>query len=472
MWHSLKITVSTIVAIVAAIFSPVKTIPIDQVHLQQLPSAEQAPVLGNATNPIAGTSYSLYGSGVSSGATSITLTSLTIPQTGYKVLDADLSDTFYVTLEPGNRTRQEIASCTTVTQNANLTATLSGCTRGLLPYSPFTASSTYQFAHGGGTSVVFSNPPQLYEQFAAKGNAASITGAWTFSSTTLPRVESSTTNSQVGASTSTLATVGYVNSVASSGAANASISVNGIVEIATPQELAASTATGGTGAIIVAAGGQHSATSTATTTIVVAQPVGNSIAKIDPGFINTSSSYIWTGSSTYTGISQGVLVASGTTPIYGLSPGVLNNTIVSNGSIWQVSSTLNIIPLYWGFTNVTVPYTTTQVYLAPWNANTLTGYATTTPASVGMVITQPGTVRNCYFISNGGDTNGTTHYFLVKNSVTSTLDVPVPATASAASNTTGTVAVVAGDVLAFSIHNGSSSSGSNTNPRIGCELRY
>ena len=63
-----------------------------------------------ATLPIAGQTYTLSGSGVSSAATSITLSSFTIPQTGYEILDADMSDTFYLTLEPGSRTKQEIIS--------------------------------------------------------------------------------------------------------------------------------------------------------------------------------------------------------------------------------------------------------------------------------------------------------------------------------------------------------------------------
>src|SRR3990167_5604437 len=113
--------------------------------------------LGGITNPVAGTTYTLAGSGISGSATSIILTSLTIPQTGYELLDADFSDTFYITIEPGSRTRQEIVSCTTVVQNAAGTATLSGCSRGLSPITPFTASSTLQFAHAGGTQVIFSD---------------------------------------------------------------------------------------------------------------------------------------------------------------------------------------------------------------------------------------------------------------------------------------------------------------------------
>lgn len=128
--------------------------------------------------PIAGSTYALAGGGVSPSATSITLQSFTLKQTGQKIADADLSDTFFITLEAGNNTRQEIASCTTVVQNANNTATLSGCTRGLSPITPFTASSTLKFSHGGGTAVTFADPPQFFNQYTAKENNETITGYW------------------------------------------------------------------------------------------------------------------------------------------------------------------------------------------------------------------------------------------------------------------------------------------------------
>ncbi len=136
--------------------------------------------LGAGTLPFAGATYNLAGSGISSSVTSITLQSLTIPQTGQEIVDADLSDTFYLTLEPGNRTKQEIVSCTTVTQNSGSTATLSGCSRGLAPISPYTASTTLQFAHAGGATVIFSDPPQLFNLYSAKTNDETIVGKWTY----------------------------------------------------------------------------------------------------------------------------------------------------------------------------------------------------------------------------------------------------------------------------------------------------
>lgn len=135
---------------------------------------------GDAVTPIAGQTYVLAGSGISSSETSFTLTSFTVTQNGYKIQDSDMSDIFYVTFEPGSRSRQEIASCTTVTQNSDNTATISGCTRGLLPITPYTASTSLQFAHSGGSTVIFSDPPQLFNQTTFKSNDETITGSWLF----------------------------------------------------------------------------------------------------------------------------------------------------------------------------------------------------------------------------------------------------------------------------------------------------
>ena len=235
------------------------------------------PVLGADTVlPLGGTVYTLSGSGVSASATSITLTSLTIPQTGYEILDADVSSTFYITLEPGNRTRQEVASCTTVTQSgSDNTATLSGCTRGLTPFTPYTASSTYRFAHGGGTAVVFSNPPQLYNQFAGKDNDETITGIWSFPE---PTTASST------------ATKNYADGLAIAGAPNGSLTAKGIYEEATKAQTAAGTATDTTGADLIVPNSYHNASSTATTTV----PVTNTSGKLDQGFLDLTESFTFT----------------------------------------------------------------------------------------------------------------------------------------------------------------------------------
>jgi hypothetical protein len=222
-----------------------------------------------------GQTYTLAGSGISSSATSFTLTSFTITQNGKLIQDSDMSDTFYGTFEPGSRTRQEFFSCTTVVQNSGNTATISGCTRGLSPLAPYTASSSLQFSHGGGSSVIFSNTPQFYDQFTSKGNDETITGQWTF--TTFPVTPSSSP---------------------------ASATTSGTVELATGDEAASSTLSGdiASSRLALHTGISTSSAPSSGNVVVVTGDDGN----IDAGFLptlvgSTSIRFITTtGSSTYT----------------------------------------------------------------------------------------------------------------------------------------------------------------------------
>ena len=169
------------VLIIAAIIVMIVILGIKQKTPEQNPS-----IIINDTQPLSATkpaglfTYRLSGSGISSSASSFTLNSLTLPQNGYPVQDSDVSDTFYLTIEPGSTDRQEFVSCTTIGSNTGGSVTISGCTRGLSPITPYTASSTLQFAHSGASAVIFSDPPQLFNEFPAKGNSETITGAWNF----------------------------------------------------------------------------------------------------------------------------------------------------------------------------------------------------------------------------------------------------------------------------------------------------
>ena len=186
------------------------------------------------TTPISGSTYNLAGAGVSSSATSIILSSFTITQTGHEILTADLGDKFYITIEPGNKARQEIVSCTTVTQSASsATATLSGCTRGLKPYGSYGEDSNYKFSHAGGSQVILSDPPHLFNLYTAKANNETVDGFWDF--TYLP------SSSVAPTSTSQFVTKIYVDNSSNQGAATSTESVAGISELATANETASST---------------------------------------------------------------------------------------------------------------------------------------------------------------------------------------------------------------------------------------
>ena len=293
---------------------------------------------GDTILPIAGTTYNLSGSGISSSATSINLASLTLAQTGQELLDADFSSTFYVTLEPGNRTRQEIVSCTTVTQGAGTLATLSGCSRGLSPISPYTASTTLQFAHGGGTQVIFSNPPQLYNQFAAKDNDETISGVWDF--TASPTGPVPTTSTQ-------LTTKGYVDGGILAGAATSTETTTGISRLATKLQQASSTATTANTPYVLQAQNATSTYNAGTAggsgrNVVVTQNNNT----IDSNFIATSSVYNWTGSHSWTAsttfsnattslmATTSIAAATSTAPLY------LNNNAFSFPSTRSASSTV------------------------------------------------------------------------------------------------------------------------------------
>lgn len=172
--------------LVASLFNPT---PLDQSfevpqQIQQIDEVQEIQDLEfeeeelGAFNTVAGQAYYLGGGGISSSQTTLTLTSFKVPVSAANLTMADFGTIGYITIEPGSATRQEIVSFTGVTQNANGTATLTGLSRGLSPVSPYTSSSTYQKAHSGGSVVVLSNPPQLYEQLATKDNDETITGYW------------------------------------------------------------------------------------------------------------------------------------------------------------------------------------------------------------------------------------------------------------------------------------------------------
>lgn len=166
--------------------------------------APEEQILGAAPQFISANPSSLYGSGITSTQTSLTLTSFTFPGNASQLITtADITPAVFLTIEPTNPTKKEFVSCTTVSQNSNGTATLSGCNRGLSFASPYTASSTLRQSHSGGVRVVASNSPSFYD-----------------------------------------AIIAYVNTITAAGVVDASGIAKGIVEVATGAEAAATAAIG------------------------------------------------------------------------------------------------------------------------------------------------------------------------------------------------------------------------------------
>ncbi len=191
--------------------------------------------------------FSLAGSGAVAGATTIVLKSFTGIDEALLTM-TDFGAIGFATIEPGNGTQEEQISFTGVTQNANGTATLTGVSS-VLFISPYTASGGLAKTHPGSAVLIISNTSGYYNKFAALANDETITGLWTF-----PTGASYPTIGTVYSAPSSdleIATKKYVDDVAISGAPDATLTVKGIVEIATTAEIDAGTATGGTGASIV-----------------------------------------------------------------------------------------------------------------------------------------------------------------------------------------------------------------------------
>ena len=108
----------------------------------------------------------LSGAGVGSTDVSINLTSLKFSDGITNITMANFGSVGFATIEPGVPKKEENISFSGITQNGNGSAVLTGVSRGLLPYSPYTASSTWAYSHAGASTVVVSNSSAFYNQFA------------------------------------------------------------------------------------------------------------------------------------------------------------------------------------------------------------------------------------------------------------------------------------------------------------------
>lgn len=282
---------------------------------------------GTATNCFVGTlPVKVSGSGISSSATSIGVVSFTIPQTGKTLTMADFcSNIGYATIEPGSSSRQEFISFTGITQNANGSATLTGVTRGLQPFSPYTASASYQFSHSGGSSLIVSNTPQFYTQFLSAGNDSTITGLYTY--TVSPIVPTPTTDYQA-------ATKKYADDLTYAGAPDADLVTKGIIQLATQGQAASSTALGSTGASLVVP--TSMATDTPNTLTRASRVLMSDMTGyLKSAWLKLSDTFAWTGAHTWSALAtmNGGLTSTATTTLAGSS--VTNNAVVINGLAYQ-----------------------------------------------------------------------------------------------------------------------------------------
>jgi len=180
---------------------------------------------------------------VSLGISETTINVSSVDDTDGYDLDLSTSNTGYFSIDPGTDDVERVA-CTGISGS-----TLTNCTRGLTANGEnLTSSSTLIKEHDVGARIVMSNIGQFFSNYVNIWDDQEMAGQKTFSLS--PKVSSSTVQNQT-TSTTTLATIEYVNNTATSGAANLSETVKGLAEGATQLEMASSTEFGGTGASLV-----------------------------------------------------------------------------------------------------------------------------------------------------------------------------------------------------------------------------
>lgn len=319
-----------------------------------------APPAG-AFSPTGGGTYRLLSS-IGTSDTSISLSSFKEPVSNIKYTMSYLnSDIQYATLDP-QTSKPEFVSFTSITQNSDGTAQLTGVTRGLTRTpagSACTSSTTLAQSHAAQSIFILSDSPCFFYEYLPARTLATSSAILIFSSTTPPRLDqpaAQSTGTYI-ATTSEFASISYVNAIAISGASNATESVKGLVELGTAFEAASSTSLGGTGASLImqtanatdtpqrgCASGYGSTAGAGCS--VIAQLTG----KIRQSFLNLVEAWSFTdltsASSTFTGkfalqannISTSPFIANGLPYTWPSTRGASSTVLAENGSgglIWQ-----------------------------------------------------------------------------------------------------------------------------------------
>lgn len=159
--------------------------------------------MADQRKPIQSQKFKLQSS-ISATATSLTLQSFTTPD-GTTITDTDIGSKSYATLSP-NTNSEESISFTTIVQNSDGTAVISGITRGLKFVDPYTTDTSLGKTHGSGSLFVLSNTSAYYQDFANKERDETIAGTFTYAA--IPGVSS---DSVTPISSTDIATKKYVD---------------------------------------------------------------------------------------------------------------------------------------------------------------------------------------------------------------------------------------------------------------------
>jgi len=397
-------------------------------------------------------SFALSGSGVSAGATSITLKSFKQIDGTTNLTMTDFGTKGYGTLQP-KTVKEEQISFTGVTQNANGTATLTGVSR-VSNVSPYTETSGTAQGHNGNAEFVLSNTAAFYDSFVNKNNDETITGTHTYTSTAIPIYDANPTFTD----DKHIISKKYADDLAIAGAPDMAAAVKGIGEKASDAELASGAAdgSGDTTAPLVA-----TATSFNETAAAGKVPVAESTAKIGQDWLGattagdiiqsdgtdlqrlavTANQYL-KGNAGGTAVEYGganldeANTFFGATDITGAEAETLTDGSNADSLHVHASKTGHIFSalLYSG-----TPTQGTTTYAMGFAGNN-----SATEDLSEVLITRSGTLRNLYVRTSAGN-DLTTTITVRKNGAGTSLAVALSSGSTTGNDTSNTVSVSAGD---------------------------
>lgn len=266
-------------------------------------------------------------SGETIAATTMRITPYPKDLDGTKLTITDLGTLPTVTVDPKLSGIEEIESFTSITDNGDNTATLSGLSRSLTSKYPYTTAGTGR-SHGVGATVVFGNNPQVYGRLWAPENQATSTNILYFTSTFMPQFDVDPGAAAYTAAPSTaFVDMAQLTRTAIAGATNATRAVQGLVQVAFRGQAASSTPFGSTGAFAILT--SDIATSSPSLAMSTSSVVMTRLdSRIAPILLSTSTSDIY---------SMGNLFILASSTFMGTT--VFNSTTTVNGILAVASST-------------------------------------------------------------------------------------------------------------------------------------
>lgn len=371
-------------------------------------------------NTTGGGTYNLQAT-ITSNQTTIQLSSFLEPQSNIPYTMSYLNSSIeYATIAPQTST-SEFISFTGITQNSDGSATLTGVQRGLDRSYPYTASTTLALPHAGQTRLILSNPPQVYNSYAALTNNNIFYGTNTFSSTSPAFYDADPIWTNFPGTI--FADFNYVNSVVAAGAANGSETVKGVYQLATAAQAAIGASVGSTGARLVL--GANLATTTPLFTGTNVIPVTGTNQKLSQLFLDLTQAFTFANNVTVSGtttLSSSLIGSSTIGTLNSTSTAIFDGSVFFNGSVtgasgkFYTNTSPGSIPPSGGTGSTTIfastipantlstsNFITYRVYMSAFTiANTAGGFTMEVGYGTGTTSINIATPASVAYITNGG----------------------------------------------------------------------